>query len=149
MYSLTKRFDRDFGRLSEFGPLFGDFERWFRELDGSMYPRGESSVPRMTTTRTDNGYVIHTDLPGFSDNDVKLDVHNNVLTLSGERQLGNWEEHKASRRERSTLKFSSSLRLPEDVDTEKVGATLKDGVLTVTISHKPEVKPRQIQITGE
>ena len=149
MYSLTKRFDRDFGKLSEFGPLLGDFERWFHDMDRLMVPRSDSGLPRMTTVKTDDGYVVNTDLPGFSENDIRLDVHNGVLTLSGERNLGNWEDHKASRRERSSLKFSTSLRLPEDVDTAKVTANLKDGVLTVTLSHRPEVKPRQIQVKGE
>ncbi len=149
MYALSKRFDRDFAKLSEFRPMFGELDRWFSDMD-RFFTEGmaANSAPHLTSVKTDGGYEVRADLPGFEEDQVKLDVHNGVLTLSGERQTGNWDDHKATRRERGSLKFSTSLRLPEDVDTEKVSATLKDGVLTVALAQREEVKPRQIKVNG-
>jgi HSP20 family protein len=126
--------------------MFGDFERWFQDMDRMFSHRHEGGVPRVTSSRTPSGYVFHADLPGFEENDVKIDVHNNVLTLTGERNKGEWKEYQARRCERSGLKFTTSLRLPEDVDTDNVSASLKNGVLTVSLAQRPEVKPRQISV---
>jgi HSP20 family protein len=103
-------------------------------------------VPQLHVSRTDEGYRVTADLPGFAEGDVKLDAHAGVLTLSGQRTTGNWEEHAAVRRERSSMRFATSVRLPEDANIDTVAGKLTDGVLTISISHKPEVKPRQIKI---
>lgn len=154
MRELARRGASDFSAWSGFRPRFGDFESWFGDLDrlfAGAVPRVDlapSHAPQLVMHRTEEGYRITADLPGFSEGDVKLDVHNGVLTLSGERTTGNWQDHTAVRRERSSMKFSASIRLPEDADAGNVTGKLAHGVLTITAAQRPEVKPRQIKITA-
>lgn len=152
MRDLAKRSVSDFGVWPSLRPQFGELSSWFGDWDklfGAPMVRADnakSHVPQLVMDRTDDGYRVTADLPGFSENDVKLDVHAGVLTLSGQRTTGNWEEHNAVRRERSSMRFSASVRLPEDADVGSVTGKLSDGVLTISIAHRPEVKPRQIKI---
>jgi HSP20 family protein len=69
-----------------------------------------------------------------------------VLTLSGARKTAVPEGHSAHRQERPSFEFSRSYALPAKVDADKTHATLKNGVLTITLEKAPEVKPRQITV---
>lgn len=145
MYKLANRLDRDWPRFSGASPLFADLERWFHDAD-RFFEAPERALPTFNTQKTEGGYSVSVDVPGLSDKDITLDVHNQVLTLSGSRVSDPPEGYSATRRERQSLKFSQSIRLPEDVDAEKVSASIKHGVLTVSLGKRDEVKPRQIKV---
>jgi len=69
-----------------------------------------------------------------------------MLTIGGERKAENGKEDSATRTERFTGKFRRSITLPTRVDANKVNATYKDGILTVTLPKAEEAKPKQIQV---
>lgn len=95
--------------------------------------------------------VVRTDLPGLSKDDVKIDITDNVLTVSGERK----HEHDVCdesfcRSERSFGRFSRSIALPEGVDADKAKANFRDGVLEITIpAPQRQQRGRTIEISDE
>ena len=103
--------------------------------------------PAMDLVETEDHFVLKADLPGLSEEDVKLEFEDNVLTLSGERKV----EHETKkegfyRLERSTGAFSRSLTLPDGIDVDAVAATFDRGVLEVRIPKPEERKPRRVAI---
>jgi HSP20 family protein len=92
--------------------------------------------------------VLTADVPGLSEKDVQVSIEQDVLTISGERKLNAPEGYAAHRQERGAFKFTRSFNLPVRVNNEKAGATVKQGVLTVTLPKSPEAQPRRIEIRG-
>ena len=98
-------------------------------------------------------FELYVDLPGVDPNQVELTLDGGVLTLSGDRaeqQVSNKrdDEVEALRVERGHGRFHRRFVLPDTVDGEKVNATGKNGVLTITIPKQEKSKPRRIQISG-
>jgi HSP20 family protein len=105
-------------------------------------------TPALDVVETDEHFVLRADLPGLSENDVKIEVEDNVLTISGERK----SEHEQSsngyyRVERSFGSFSRSLTLPKGVDADAIQASFDSGVLTVQIPKPEQPKPHKVQIS--
>ena len=104
-------------------------------------------MPAMDLVENDDNFVLRADLPGLSEDDVKLEFEDGTLTVSGERKA----EHEAKnegyyRVERAFGSFSRSLTLPQGVDPEAVTASFDRGVLEVRIPKPEERKPRRIEI---
>ena len=112
---------------------------------GSTGPR--RWVPAMDLVELDDHFVLRADLPGLDESDVKLEIADDVLTVTGERKFEH-EDRKEGfyRLERGTGSFSRSLTLPEGVDAEKIEASFDKGVLEVRIPKPEEVKPKRVQI---
>ena len=92
--------------------------------------------------------MLKAELPGIDPKDVDVQVENNVLTLRGERKLDSEVKRESYHRvERSYGAFSRSFTLPTVVDTEKIKAEYKDGVLRLVLPKKEEAKPKQISIS--
>ena len=88
------------------------------------------------------------ELPGVDPKDVDVRVENNVLTLRGERKFENEVKREHYHRvERAYGTFSRSFTLPNVVDTEKIKADYRDGILQVSLPQKEEAKPKQISIS--
>ena len=87
---------------------------------------------------------VQAELPGLRLEDVSVGVENDVLTLSGERKSEREEGHFL--RERWFGAFSRSFKLPRTVDVEKIEATLKEGILTVRLPKRENVKARRIEV---
>jgi len=91
--------------------------------------------------------VIKAELPGVDKKDIKVDLKDHVLTLSGERSYENEvKEDNYYHRERSFGKFQRSFRLPVNLDPDKIKADYKDGVLKIDIPKPEEEKPKQITV---
>jgi HSP20 family protein len=106
-------------------------------------------APPMDLLETEDQFVLRADLPGMGESDVKIELEDNVLTLSGERK----SEHETNgegfhRVERAFGSFSRSLTLPRGVDPEGVAANFDRGVLEVRIPKPEQRKPRRIEISG-
>jgi len=104
--------------------------------------------PPMDLVETDGHFVLRADLPGVDENDVKVELEDNVLTISGERR----HEHEAKRGgyfriERATGSFARTLTLPDGVDPDAVQASFDKGVLEVRIPKPAERKPRRVAIS--
>lgn len=127
----------------EMNRLFGSF---FEGESGDA-PVARRWIPAMDLVEDDGTYVLRADLPGVSEKDVSVELHENVLTIAGERS----REHELTkpgyrRIERATGAFRRSLTLPEGIDPESIDATVQDGVLTVRIPKPEEPKPRRVEI---
>ncbi len=104
-------------------------------------------MPAMDLVEHEDHFLLSADLPGMRQEDVKLEVSDGVLTVSGERKTAH-EERKGGyiRIERATGAFQRALTLPEGVDPEQVAASFHDGVLEVRIPKPVERKPHRVQI---
>ena len=105
-------------------------------------------IPAMDLVENDSHFVLRADLPGLTERDVKIELQDSVLTISGERRTEHATDGREGyvRLERASGAFSRSLTLPEGVDAANVSATFTNGVLEVQVP-KPEVrKPQKIEI---
>jgi HSP20 family protein len=136
--------DRTFATLDEFrrrmDRLWDEFETGY---DG---PTTAAAYPR--SNLWDNGaeLVLQVELHGIADNDVKLTLNQEVLTLSGERRRDVPEGYSVHRQERAPVRFARSFQFPCKIDPTRVTATTKNGLLTVTLSKTPESQPRSITV---
>ena len=78
--------------------------------------------------------------------DLKIKIQGNYLEIGGTRTVDKPEGYKVHRSERGTERFSRSFTLPDEVDADMVSATLKDGILYLTLPKSEAAKPRQIEI---
>ena len=102
--------------------------------------------PAIDIFRKQDAAVLRTELPGVRPEDLSITVEGQQLTLSGERRAPEAHDMACYRRERPWGKFSRSIRLPEDLDTEHVEAQFKNGVLTLTLPVAAAAKPRQVTV---
>ena len=94
--------------------------------------------------------VLRAELPGLRREDIHVSLHENVLTLSGERrQEKNGDERGSLRSERFFGRFERRFTLPVRVDGSRVAAQYEDGILTVTLPKAEEAKPRQIEVNAK
>ena len=135
--------------------FMSEVERSFNELWGpvkknSEAPAGrESFLPPVDVHETPEMFVVSLDIPGVNEKDVKVDVHNGRLTVSGERrtqQSGKSEDGLFRRFEKSYGTFTRSFQLPQNVKEDKIEARQANGVLEILIPKAEEAKPRSIQI---
>jgi HSP20 family protein len=126
------------------------FDDAFRGNRGGQddWALGGSWAPSVDIYEHNGSLVLKAELPGVDAKDVDVRVENNVLTLRGERKLDNEvKQENYHRVERSYGSFSRSFTLPNVVDTEKIKAEYKDGVLQLVLPKKEEAKPKQISIS--
>jgi len=104
-------------------------------------------LPRFDVKETKDGFLFKADLPGLKEEDAEISVTGNRLTISGKRDV---EEQKEGENhyliERTFGTFSRSFTLPDSADTDKIKASMKDGVLTLNIPKRTESQPRRISI---
>jgi HSP20 family protein len=134
------------------GTVQTDVNRLFNSFFDTPTPANRRAlrrwIPAMDLAETETDFVLKADLPGMSESDIKIELEDNVLTISGERKAEQ-EERKAGyyRVERSFGSFRRGLTLPEGVDPETVKATFADGVLEVTVPKPAQQLPRKVQIS--
>ncbi len=121
-------------------------------IDSVFSDRPGISTPAVNVKETNDDFMIEVAAPGLDKKDFKVDVDNNMLTISSEKEFKNEEKEdgRYMRREFSYTSFSRSFSLPDAVDGEKINAKHKDGILMITIPKKDEAKrkpPTQIQIS--
>jgi HSP20 family protein len=130
---------------SEMNRLFNTFFDTPTQTNGAATVR--RWIPAMDLVEAGDEFVLRADLPGLGEDDVKIEVQDNVLTISGERKSEHEERKEGYYRvERSSGAFSRTLTLPEGVDAESVKASFDKGVLEVRIPKPEQRKPRRISI---
>jgi HSP20 family protein len=130
-------FNLAFGRLAESDDEHGRgsqlLEGWFPAID--MFEDKDN-------------LLVKAELPGMKKEDIEISLHENYLTLSGERkQEQKYEDADVYRSERWAGRFHRTVSLPCQVEAEKIKATYSEGVLTVTLPKAEEAKPKQIPIS--
>ena len=142
---------------------FGEFRRWhpFRE---SLLPRHLGDVfeqalrdwpaarelnPALDVHEDDKSFTVSVELPGMKREDVSVELHDNVLTIRGEKKSERDEKKEQARYlERRFGSFSRSFSLPPNAVPDKISASFESGVLTLSIPKGEEAKPRAISIKG-
>lgn len=135
----------------DFQKMRNDMERKFNKFYRSMAEDSEGvcdCYPLVDIEETKDDFIIYAELPGISKDAVKISMADDTLTLSGEiKEPENKEDRKFHRLERSYGRFQRSFYLPMQINGDKVKAAFKDGILTVTLPKKEEVKPKEISIS--
>ncbi|KAH9900707.1 HSP20-like chaperone [Cubamyces lactineus] len=144
-------------------PFYDEFDRLFDEAfsrrtggnGNTQVARQGSNAPRVFRPTIDlhedkekNLVTATFELPGLKKEDVNIDVHNNVLTVSGEsKQSEEHTDHGFVVKERRYGKFSRSIPVPQGIKPEEIKANLENGVLTVTFPRTtPEQAPKKIAV---
>src|SRR5687768_8869493 len=121
------------------------FEDWTRSINENG--NGNGFALALDVHETDDAYTISPDVPGVSNENIDIRLHDDVLTISAETNHEAQEERgNALMKERRFGKFSRSLRFPVHVQNDAVEANFDNGVLTVTVPKAEEVKPRRIEV---
>jgi HSP20 family protein len=104
--------------------------------------------PALDLYQSNDNVIAVVELPGMRKEDIEISLHDGTLTISGERKRERSSNgEKAERTERYIGRFRRTIALPTRVDASKVGATYRDGIVTVTLPKAEEVKPKQIQVS--
>jgi HSP20 family protein len=131
--------------FAELGELRSRFDRMFEDLlDG----REREWMPAIDVERDNGNLVVRADVPGIKPEEVKIEIEDDILTVSGEHEERKEKKDKHFlRRERRYGSFSRSLALPPGVEAEKIKAKTHDGVVEVTIPLPPQDKKETVTIT--
>ena len=134
--------------LQEMHRLRDDMERLFGQYGRTASSSRSLGVyPPLNVWQDNDAFHVEAELPGFELEALEIYVTGgNQLTISGERQRPDVKAGDWHRQERAFGKFRRTLELPNDVACDKVTATLKDGVLTISLPKSEEVKPRRIKV---
>jgi HSP20 family protein len=137
---------REFAQLQDrINRAFGD--AYTRSGDEGLMTSGSWVPPVDIYQNGDHEVVLKAELPDMTREDIDITVDNGTLTIKGEKKLSSdVKEEEFHRIERRYGAFSRSFSLPQTVDTAKVGADYKNGVLTVRLPMREEAKPRQIKV---
>ena len=146
---------RPFGNVERWDPFrdLGDIQtemnRLFDNWSGGQAGPGERMwLPAVDVHETKDEFMLTLDIPGVTEKDVHISITGDLLTVKGERRFerDGGEGNTYHRVERLYGKFERSVQLPTMVQTDKVKASYRDGVLTVKLPKAEEVKPREIKI---
>ena len=124
------------------------FDSFFRGLDRPFF--GYKAWPAIDITEDENQFVVNAEVPGCKPDDIDISVHGNTLTISGEKKAEQEKKEKGYYHvERSYGSFRRDLNLPTDVDTEKIEAACKNGVLTLTLPKAEKAKAVKVKVKGQ
>ena len=134
--------------LTHFDPLANI--RLFEDSFTRMFNEPQTNrpwTPAVDIYETENDLVVKADLPDVDLKDIDVRVENQTLTIAGERKFEKQDNVAGYHRiERSYGNFTRSFAVPNSFDTEKIAASFKNGVLSVSLPKKEAAKPRQIKI---
>ena len=122
--------------------------RFDRIYDGLTGGTERSWVPAIDVARANGNLIVRADVPGIKPEEVKIEVEDDILTVSGEHEeTTEAKEKEYVRRERRYGSFRRSMALPTGVDAKQIKATTHDGVVEVTIPLPNDVKKETVTIT--
>jgi HSP20 family protein len=134
--------------LTHFDPLANI--RLFEDAFTRMFNEPQTNrpwTPAVDIYETENDLVVKADLPDVDLKDIDVRVENQTLTVAGERKFEKQDNVAGYHRiERSYGNFTRSFAVPNSFDTDKIAASFKNGVLSVSLPKKEAAKPRQIKI---
>jgi len=141
-------------RPFEFDRVRREMDRlWDSFLEGRPMRRAEEGgewLPSLDVSETKNDLVIKAELPGMDAKDIDISLNNGFLTIKGEKKHEKEEKDENYHlNERSYGSFTRSVRLPREVQSDKITASFKNGVLRVTLPKSEESKKREIKIKAE
>ena len=145
-----------FGSVYSESPLLAQFRRLEQELDevfgsatpwtGGIRSLPPGTFPAINVGGTEDQVTVYLFAPGIDARKLDISIQQNVLTVSGEREVARDEQATYYRQERFDGEFRRVLNLPDDVDPERVEASYRDGIVQITVRRRESAKPRQITI---
>lgn len=138
MEVLVPRFDIDF---SPWRNLLGDWE-----VANRFYGECPDWMPATDIAETDMSFVVTMELPGIDMTKTDISFNGGILTIRGEKHKESGEGECCHRSERYEGNFSRTIRVPDNVQSDKIDATYKDGILKVTLPKTEESMPRKIEV---
>jgi HSP20 family protein len=134
----------------ELAQLQRDMNRLWGSFAGDPdSPRGSGVFPALNISEDDDRVYVRAELPGITKDDIEISTHDDNLVITGERKIAENEDVVYHRREREAGSFKRITSLPARIDPGKVEATLRDGVLTITLAKAAEAKPAKIAVRAE
>jgi HSP20 family protein len=113
----------------------------------SPFTEERTFAPAFDVSETEKELIVEAEISGMDKKDIKINLSNGVLTIQGEKKHEKKEENENYHCvERRYGTFSRTMRLPVEVDPEKVDATYKNGLLTVTLPKSGAVEPKKIEV---
>ena len=135
--------------MGEFSRLQNEINRLFN-LESSTEMTGlfdRHMSPAIDVVEKSDAILVYCDIPGVKKEDVDLSIANNVLTIKGEKKKDDAPENSKSYRDETwSGTFQRTISLPDIVDPGKIEASMKNGVLTVSLAKMEEKKPKQIEV---
>lgn len=117
-----------------------DFEGWNRD----NFSKTNTTLPSLNIKENKDSFFVEVAVPGFEKSDFKIELDNDLLTISSEKKLSNEvkDGERITKQEFSYQSFRRSFSLPELVNDEKISAKYENGILSITIPKKEEAKPK-------
>ncbi|AMC10069.1 hypothetical protein Lupro_01830 [Lutibacter profundi] len=119
------------------------FDDFFRDWSLSNFSNTNTTLPAVNIKENDDEFKVEVAVPGMDKKDFKINLENNILTISSEKEIENEEKNdKYTRKEYSYQSFERSFNLPKNVvNSEKITASYKNGELIITVPKREEAKP--------
>ena len=135
-------------QLQDLERMRQQMERLFSGGSEGRLPSAQAGVfPAINLTEDKDHFYVRAELPGVKSDELDIQATANGLSISGERKMEVQQENvRYHRRERESGKFSRMVGLPAEIDADGVSATLKDGLLTISVPKAEIAKPRQISV---
>jgi HSP20 family protein len=142
-----------FEPFRELAALQNEMSRWVNTLGGTTGGNGESTstwLPAVDVWETEDELVLSFDLPGIPEDKIAVELDDNVLTITGERERSQERTNdRFYRFERRFGQFSRSVTLPAGVSDGDIHADYRDGVLEIRVPKPEEQKPKRIEIGSQ
>ena len=124
-----------------------EIDRFFNDFGLNLRESDTVWCPSVDLSETENTYEVKAEMPGMKKEDIKVEVKENVLILTGEKKHETKDDKKNFHRlERVYGKFQRSFRLPREVKSEEIKAKYRNGVLTIEIPKTEEMKPKEVSV---
>jgi HSP20 family protein len=140
-------------RVDPFQELMGNQERMNQLFRNSFSNFGDDTLtsgawaPAVDIYETQETIEMTFEIPGVNQKDIKVNIENNLLTVSGERKFEHEDKRNNYHRlERSYGAFQRSFTVPSAVDPNKINAVFENGLLRLTLAKRPETQPRAIEV---
>ena len=116
---------------------------WFNDFD---MPQSNCLQPRTDLEKNENDYRLYIELPGITKDDIRIEVEDSVLKISGEKKNPAGEKMESLSQERCYGKFSRAFRLGREIDNENIQVNLTDGLLQIVLPRRNESRKQNITI---
>jgi HSP20 family protein len=140
-------------RIDPFQELMGIQDRMNQLFRNNFASYGDDTLtsgawaPAVDIYETPEAVEMTFDIPGVNQKDIKVNIENNLLTVSGERKFEHEDRRESYHRiERNYGAFQRSFTVPSTIDPNKINAEFENGLLRLTLGKRPETKPRAIEV---
>lgn len=138
----------------QYGTVWNEMDRLRREMDSVFAPYSRNAAtgefPTVNVWTNEDEALLTAELPGMDAEDIEVTVKNDTVTLRGEREMDDLKEGETYlRRERGAGSFARTLRLPFQLEGDKVKAEYRMGILQLTLPRAATDKPKRITVAAE